>query len=86
MVLDAESGRPILDASIRERHSDGTYEGHEDLTDVQGRFAFSDISGGLGKCPPVQLHISKEGYVPIDREFDPGVQGDTVRLSRQSRY
>ena len=73
-------------ASIRERHDNGTYEAHQDLTNAEGVFHFSDISGGLGGCPPVQLHISKEGYVPFDRVFDTGSRGDTVRLARERAF
>ncbi len=85
-VFDAESGKALAGVVIRERHSNGTYENERDLTDAQGLFEFEDISGGLRGCPPVQLHLSKEGYVPIDREFDAGTHGDTVLLKRESAY
>ena len=86
VVLDAQSGKPIAGASIRERHDNGTYEEHQDLTNAQGLFEFSDISGGFRRCPPVQLHVAKEGYVPLDREFDAGTRSDTVRLRREQAF
>jgi hypothetical protein len=85
-VLDAENGKPVAGVSIRERHDNGTYEDHQDLTDAQGLFEFSDISGGIRRCPPVQLHLSREGYVPIDREFGAGTHRDTVLLKRERAF
>ena len=79
LVLDAETGKPVKGARVRERYGDGEYEGWYDLTSDSGRFEFTDISGGF-RCPPVQLHISKDGYVPVDREFEPGSWRDTVLL------
>lgn len=79
LVLDAGTGEPIMGARVRERHGDGNYEDEYFLTNDSGSFEFSDISGGV-RCPPVQLHISKDGYVPVDREFEPGSVGDTVFL------
>ncbi len=79
LVLDAETGKPIKGARVRERFGDGGYEGWYELTSDSGRFEFNDVSGGL-KCPPVQLHISKDGFVPVDREFEPGSWQDTVFL------
>jgi hypothetical protein len=86
LVIDARSGRPIEGASIRERNDNGTYEDHQDLTNGQGVFDFADISGGLRGCPPVQLHIARQGYVPVDREFQAGARGDTVLLEPESRF
>lgn len=79
LVIDAETGTPIRGARVRERHEDGLYEDEYFLTNDSGRFEFNDVSGGL-KCPPVNLHISKDGYVPVDREFEPSSRGDTVFL------
>ena len=84
--MDAETYAPISDAKVRERHGDGEYEDQYVLTSDSGRFEFSDVSGGL-KCPPVQLHISCDGYVPLDREFEPGSWRDTVYLRAETwRY
>jgi len=79
VVLDAKTGAPIPGARVRERFGGGEYEGEYELTSDSGRFEFTDISGGM-KCPPVQLHISKDGFVPVDREFEPGSWRDTVLL------
>ncbi len=87
LVLDEATGSPIEGARICERHGDGRYEDEYWLTNDSGRFGFSDISGGLRGCPPVELHISKDGYVPVDHEFASGSRGDTVRLRAEAwRY
>lgn len=79
LVVDQATGQPIEGARVRERHGDGRYEDECFLTNDSGRFEFNDISGGL-KCPPVELHVSKEGFVPVDQEFEPGSWRDTVFL------
>ena len=86
VVLDAGTGNPVEGASIRERHDNRTYEAHQDLTNAEGLFEFSDLSGGLRRCPPVQLHVAKAGYVPLDRVCDAGTRGDTVRLRRDRAF
>lgn len=87
LVLDEETGRPIAGARVRERHGNGHYEDEYLVTENSGRFEFKDISGGFRRCPPVQLHISKDGYVPKDREFEAGSGGDTVFLRAETwRY
>lgn len=79
LVLDAETGAPIEGARVRERSGGGEYEYEYFLTNDSGLFEFTDISGGF-RCPPVQLHISKDGYVPVDRDFASSSHGDTVFL------
>lgn len=79
LVVDQATGQPIEGARVRERHGDGQYEDEYFLTNDSGLFEFDDISGGF-RCPPVQLHISKDGYIPVDRDFGSSSHGDTVLL------
>lgn len=75
---------PLKGVFVRERHRDGQYEEERLATDALGRFDFSDVSGGF-TCPPVHLHFAKEGYIPVDVEFNPGTNADTVLLRLESQ-
>lgn len=74
---------PLNRVDVRERHDDGTYEEFAFSTDTAGLFEFSDIAGGLRKCPDVQLHFATEGFVPLDRAFPSFTKGDTILMKPQ---
>lgn len=82
-VIDLDTKAPLQQVEVRERQDDGTYEEFSFTTDRAGLFEFSDISGGLRKCPNVRLHFAKEGYVPLDRTFPSATAGDTVFMKAQ---
>jgi hypothetical protein len=82
-VLDQDTNSPLQQVEVRERHGDGTYEELSLTTDEAGLFEFRDISGGLGKCPDVQLHFTKEGFLPLDRTFPSFTASDTVFMKAQ---
>jgi len=82
-VLDQDTKAPLQQVEVRERYGDGTYEELTFTTNESGLFVFRDNSGGLRKCPDVELHFAKKGYVPVDRTFPSATAGDTVFLKAQ---
>lgn len=82
VVLDQESRSPINGAEVRERHKNGSYDFHSSSTDALGAFEFGDVSGGF-QCPDVELHFSKDGYVPLDRTFPHFSSGDTIFMNAE---
>lgn len=82
-VLDQDTKAPLQQVEVRERHGDGTCEELSFTTDETGLFEFRDISGGIRKCPEVELHFAKKGYVPVDRTFPSATAGDTVFMKAQ---
>lgn len=80
VVVEEGTNIPIEGVEIREHHGNGTYDEHAVTSNTNGTFEFSDISGGLRKCPDVQLHFAKPGFVPVDLTFPATMRGDTIRL------
>ena len=81
VVLEEGTAHPVGDVEVRERNANGSYEEQRLLTTANGTFEFSDVSGGF-RCPDVQLHFAKPGYLPLDRTFPSTTSGDTICLKR----
>ena len=74
VVVDAHDRKPLMDVSIGKKGSSPTY-----VTDSLGHFEFRSVSGGLFRCPPLQLVFQKLGVESRMVEFRNG-GGDTIFL------
>lgn len=76
-VLDNETGQPVQGAlvyKIRQSWNQVT-------TDSLGAFYLSSISGGLFSCPPMEVRVEKQGYLPAETSIDAGGVKD-IRLMK----
>ena len=77
VILDAETNLPV--DSVRIRRVSKLKTQMEFYSGEDGGFSAHYISGGLGRCPDLNLEISKEGY-RNQRITNP--QSDTIYLSK----
>lgn len=57
-VLDSKTNLPIVNADVKKRFS----ETDSTATKHTGEFELKSVAGGLFKCPPMTVIVSKEGY------------------------
>lgn len=78
VILDAETDLPVDSVRIRRVSKLNTEMGFYSGED--GGFSAHYITGGLGRCPDLNLEISKEGY-RNERITNP--KNDTIYLSKK---
>lgn len=84
VVLDRLSRQPVADASVTKFSPDGKpLEGKPiSHADGEGRFRYSDISGGLTGCPDLVLHFAKPGFQSRTITLPSGSINDSIWLER----
>lgn len=60
-VLDEKTKQPIDSVYIQQENN----YNYNSCTDKKGNFELSGISGGLFRCPPMKVVISKTGYETV---------------------
>jgi hypothetical protein len=76
-VLDEQTKQPIDSVYIQEENN---YDYHS-FTDQKGNFELSGISGGLFRCPPMKVVISKSGFETVSLKIENG-EHKTIKLRK----
>ena len=76
-VLDEQSKQPIDSVYIQEENN---YD-YNSFTDQKGNFELSRISGGLFRCPPMKVVISKSGFETVSLKIENG-EHKTIKLRK----
>ncbi len=63
IVVHSETGKPVQNAKILNKAKPQQFE----YTDSKGVFRLTSVSGGLFRCPPMHVEISKDSF--ITQEF-----------------
>ncbi|MEQ9443417.1 MAG: hypothetical protein RIG62_30540 [Cyclobacteriaceae bacterium] len=83
IIIEEDTGLPINNVQIV---NDNDYErketNHLEMSDTEGRFSYSDISGGLFGCPDLTLVFSKQGYNNFRMTFDSSSKFDTIYFEK----
>jgi len=81
VVIDAETQLPIDKVKIMKADTENTFV---EYTDSLGNFEFYAISGGLFGCPKILLSFEKEGYIKINKKYNPSTRNVVVILKKQT--
>lgn len=73
-VIDSETKKPIQGAKIYKQQR--SY--NNSISNEEGAFKVSGISGGLWGCPPMPIVIEKEGYETLRKKG-----GGIIELKRK---
>jgi len=76
-VIDEQSKQPIDSVYIQEENN----YGYNSYTDQKGNFELSRISGGLFRCPPMKVVISKSGFETVSLKIENG-EHKTIKLKK----
>jgi hypothetical protein len=76
-VLDAETSQPIQGVLMQKENRPNCKAD----TDGEGDFEISSISGGLFRCPPMTVVVSKDGYETQVVKID-NAGHETIKLKR----
>lgn len=83
IIIDADSDLPVNNVQIvNDRDFELKQTDHLETSNEEGRFSYSDISGGLFGCPDLVLVFSKEGYYNQRISFDSANKFDTIYFKR----
>ena len=63
-VVDKDTGEPLSNVAVQKIGNDND----NSITNENGEFAISSISGGIFRCPPMKIIIKKEGYEMIENK------------------
>ncbi len=84
IVVDAESKKPISEVEFVNLKKPVPDKMYKDVTDDKGIFEYSNVSGGLFKCPNVEMQFIKTGYENQIKIISSGTHQDTIFLKRKS--
>lgn len=76
-VIDEQSKQPIDSVYIQEENN----YGYNSYTDQKGNFELSRISGGLFRCPPMKVVISKSSFETVSLKIENG-EHKTIKLKK----
>ncbi|MDB5283086.1 MAG: hypothetical protein JWO06_2161 [Bacteroidota bacterium] len=84
VVLDKQTGQPIQNVSLGKYVADdpNNVSIPRALTNANGQFNYSGISGGLFGCPDIQLYFNKERYRQVIKTFSSFSSNDTIFLEK----
>ena len=79
-VLDKETKRPVEGITVYNKNKPT----NKTVTEQEGKFELSDISGGLWKCPPMKVTIEHPDYQAKDIEIPAGAEL-TIEIERRNK-
>lgn len=79
VIVDKDTNMPIDSVFIQ----DNKKEFNNVYSDKEGLFELHGVSGGLFKCPPMTVKISKIGYDTISLDIESSVR-DTIKLRKMN--
>ncbi|HNW98234.1 MAG TPA: hypothetical protein PKK00_07490 [Bacteroidales bacterium] len=85
VIIDSSTKVPVDSSSITRYYKGDTVNIHNGClyTDINGRFEFTTMAGGLFGCPRIRLLIKKEGYEALIKEYRSCcTDNDTILLKR----
>jgi hypothetical protein len=71
-VIDSETSKPITGVKVYNKNE----EWSKTTTDTLGQFELSNVSGGLGGCPPMTIIIENVAYKKTEISIPAG--GDKI--------